>query len=346
MRSAALVGFIAQVLLLAEEVAAWAPRCEAASSMVNTSMVNTSMVNTSAEQTGWPSNLRVYIISPPHLTELFEERFDLVHKQLMRLGVNDSKMRRVFTASARAHRRFDVCRDNSLQNVAVHPAEDRVTRKGLAYVSSNRGPGMPWKTANLLYNHVEAWNWVTLDGGPGLVLEDDVVFAGMLPAMLASALSTLHSCEPTWDILWPGWCGRVGGKVPNGPTVSTHLNKHSRTGCTHSYMISASGAERLLRHLPLPQCDAADHFMDSLFKKVRPGWKGFALKRSLIEQRTNKVTTHRYINEELVSWKASTEFKYTTSDILGNSTLVAEARVRAKIQVSARHGLALAHAHK
>ena len=87
--------------------------------MVNTSMVNTSMVNTSAEQTGWPSNLRVYIISPPHLTELFEERFDLVHKQLMRLGVNDSKIRRVFTASARAHRRFDVCRDND-RNLLVY----------------------------------------------------------------------------------------------------------------------------------------------------------------------------------------------------------------------------------
>ena len=166
------------------------------------------MVNTSAKQTSWPSTLRVYIISPPRLNELFEKRFDLVHKQLMRLGVNDSKIRRVFTASARAHRRFDVCRDND-RNMLVHPAEDRVTRRGvLAYVKSNRGTGMPWKTANLVYNHVEAWNWVTLDGGPGLVLEDDVVFAGTLPAMLASALSTLQSCEPTWDI----FCGLAGSQ--------------------------------------------------------------------------------------------------------------------------------------
>jgi len=298
MRCAKLVGLVAQVLLVAQEVEAWAAGCEAASSMVNTS----------AKQTSWPSTLRVYIISPPRLNELFEKRFDLVHKQLMRLGVNDSKIRRVFTASARAHRRFDVCRDND-RNLLVHPAEDRVNRRGvLSYVKSNRGTGMPWKTANLVYNHVEAWNWVTLDGGPGLVLEDDVVFAGTLPAMLASALSTLQSCEPTWDILWPGWFP-VGGLVPNGPTVSTHLGQHNRTGCTHSYMISASGAERLLSHLPMPQCDPADHFMDSLFKKV-DGWKGFALKRSLIGQRTMKVTTHRYINEEVVSWKASTEFKY------------------------------------
>ena len=37
---------------------------------------------------------------------------------------------------------------------------------------------MPWKTANLVYNHVEAWNWETLNGGPGLVLEDALVFVG------------------------------------------------------------------------------------------------------------------------------------------------------------------------
>ena len=267
-------------LLLAHEVSAWAG-CGAAS--------HVELSHT--EQTRWLSKLRVYVISPPQL----DERFHTVHRQLLGLGINESRIRRVFSASARALARYDVCRAND-QKFSSHKSSS-----DLSFVQSAQ-TGMPWKTLNLIYNQVETWNWVALEGGPGLVLEDDVVLDDRLPAALAHALSTLDSCEPTWDVLWPGYCCCA----PNGPSVSRHLAQHSQTGCAQSYILSATGAERLLRHLPMPQCLPADLMMNQLFQKVG-GWKGFALKQSLINQRDTKVTTHRFSNEELVSWTASGE---------------------------------------
>lgn len=99
---------------------------------------------------------------------------------------------------------------------------------------------------SLAIKHVAiAWD-IWLNGIDfALVLEDDAVFAAEFPSVLQSVLADVPS---GWDFIVIGGCLDIHN---TDERVSAYLYHFCQTRCTHGYIISYSGARKLLQSLPI-----------------------------------------------------------------------------------------------
>jgi hypothetical protein len=197
----------------------------------------------------------------------------------MRFFTNDTGVRR------------EVCRENRM---AMSVLDDK--NKWIKSKKCGSECGMPERTLNLLYNHVDLWKVVAGSSSPALILEDDASFEPSFDTYHDKAFGHLSN-NTEWDIIWPGYCCCA----PDGPRITAYLYKHKLTGCAQSYILHPRGAQKLLKSLPMKRCHGADHFMNSVISTIRE-WKGFAFSKSTINQNKNFKATHRFQSERMVTW--------------------------------------------
>lgn len=78
-----------------------------------------------------------------------------------------------------------------------------------------------------------------------LVLEDDAIFSEEFPDVFNSVIL---DAPPGWDLIAIGGCLNIHN---TDDRVSQYLYRHCATRCTHGYIISYSGARKLLESLPI-----------------------------------------------------------------------------------------------
>ena len=224
-----------------------------------------------------------YVISPLMLGA----RYRYVAAQLDAMSLPHH---RVFVDVPAEHARRDLCVRNDGQWA--------VLVNGSFVLKPNTKPGMPTRMLNLLYNHVHIWDKVAMGKQMALVLEDDVNISRAFPDTLRTALWQLYH-RRSWDIVWPGYCCCS----PDGAPVTDVLARHSKTGCTQSYLLHPRAAARMLRAMPIQRCTGSDHYMNALFAQV-PCWKGYAFRQNLIVQdkTTFPKSTHRHETEAVIGW--------------------------------------------
>eukprot|EP00658_Telonema_sp_P-2_P044598 TRINITY_DN3249_c0_g2_i3.p1 TRINITY_DN3249_c0_g2~~TRINITY_DN3249_c0_g2_i3.p1 ORF type:complete len:413 (-),score=76.32 TRINITY_DN3249_c0_g2_i3:97-1335(-) len=109
-------------------------------------------------------------------------------------------------------------------------------------------------------SHVEVWRRVaqSTSDTPALVLEDDVILEPDVGLRLPGYLSQL---PPQWELVYLG-----GLKIGRHKRISPNLIVPECYLCTHAYMISKSGARKLLDQLPVT--GPVDHFMSEQFRSL------------------------------------------------------------------------------
>ena len=126
----------------------------------------------------------------------------------------------------------------------------------------------------LCLSHFRLWKAIANAGWPAvMILEDDAVFHGK---RIASVDPSSFPAE--WDVVFLD--AYIRHKPPRGQIQGTLFSMESYRGGTAGYIISASGARKLLRMASVPVCHPIDGYM-GWYNHHRleniPPWKGMEL---------------------------------------------------------------------
>ena len=125
----------------------------------------------------------------------------------------------------------------------------------------------PQKLKNVMscaLSHIQVWKQYSKEG-PILIMEDDIFIYPKYKYNISSALSTIQTIDPEWDIIW------VSGGDPGNREVVAEFNNHTIYRMnppeyigqgTVAYMISEKGVRHFLRILKEKGCFAGiDYFL-------------------------------------------------------------------------------------
>ncbi|KAJ1656731.1 hypothetical protein IWQ61_003756 [Dispira simplex] len=84
-----------------------------------------------------------------------------------------------------------------------------------------------------------------------LILEDDVDIDFDIANKAQMALDSAKSQD--WDMLYVGHCSGFEGHKENELNATAHLYKAEYPVCSHGYMVSKQGAQKLLREMAVPR---------------------------------------------------------------------------------------------
>ena len=123
--------------------------------------------------------------------------------------------------------------------------------------------------------HRRVWEMMVARGIPyAMVLESDAIFVGEGVTAQQAMLQAVHQAtetDPEWDLLNLGRCWdlcELDVTVAGGRLGSGRIVRSVSAGCTHAFVVSLAGAQKLLTH-SLPHVTSIDYLIALLSRTSR-----------------------------------------------------------------------------
>jgi GR25 family glycosyltransferase involved in LPS biosynthesis len=191
---------------------------------------------------------------------LFQNEYTSPFITTVMINLDRSYMRRISTSTQLYLNRVNFERHSAVDGLNYIFTEDEILLFS-ELKRDNEKKLKPQKLKNVMscaLSHIQVWKQYS-NQGPILIMEDDICIYPKYKYNISSALSTIQTIDPEWDIIW------VSGGDPGNREVVAEFNSHTIYRMnppeyigqgTVAYMISEKGVRHFLRVLKEKGCFA------------------------------------------------------------------------------------------